>query len=423
MNLNRVVVTGMGMVTPIGLNTESSWANSLTGKSGLSRITHFDCSRHAVQISGYCHEFNGAKLLDPLLPKEHAEAVGNMHRSTQMAMVAGYEAMAQSGLVITDQLSDDFGCYIGTGGGGTDLYLDIAEILATKGPSRVRSMYSFMLMPNHTAGMGALLFKARGPVDCVSSACCTGNDAMRLAFQEIQLGRCLAMLTGGTEACINPAVMASFATARAITRDFNDNPTAASRPFTLTRSGFVWGEGAVIFVMEELEHARNRRAKILFEIIGAYSTDDSYHETAPQPDGLGSQKAMRGAMLQAGISPEEVDLLSLHGTSTPLNDKTETLALKAVGLGEIPAYGSKSKVGHLIGASGPHSIAECYLGLRDEVVPGTLNYDDPDPECDLNLSRENRPLRLGAHIGLNNNAGFGGHNTCIIIRLWDQDAT
>lgn len=437
--MRRVVITGLGMVTPLGLSTKESWQNALLGKSGVRPIDpklFFDPSSHDVQIAGFNPDFDGVKILKGLLPKDEAgedttsednpqkkklPSPRRMPRSTQMAIVAGFEAMKQSGLVITPELADDFGLYLGTGGGATDLYMDATRTIDAKGPSRVSAFYSFQLMPNNAAAMGALIFGANGPVVHVSSACCTGNDAMRLAYQEIVLGRCKVVMTGGTEAAINSVVIASFANARALTKEFNDNPTAASRPFTLTRSGFVWGEGSVVFIFEELDHAQARGANILGEVLAAYATDDSFHETAPQPEGIGAQKAMRGALKQASLEPEEIDLLSLHGTSTPLNDKTESLAINRV-FGErapsIPAFANKSRAGHLIGASGPYSIAECLLSLRDKVVPPTLNYDDPDPDCQLNLSAKVQPLPVGSRIGLNNNAGFGGHNTCIIVSLF-----
>lgn len=434
----RVVITGMGTVNPLGLNVQESRKASLEGKSGIHRITakpFFDPDGHAAQIAGFYPGFDGVAMLKTLMPtpegkedrddndnpdKRHVPKPHRFPRCTQLAMVAGYEAMAQSGLEVTEELADEFGVCIGTGGGGTDLYIQATRTLDSRGPSKVSSLYSYQLMPNHPAAMASILFGATGPIIHNSSACCTGHDAIRLGSQEILLGRCRAVLAGGTEAAINPCLIASYATARALTTASNDNPEAASRPFTLSRSGFVWAEGAWMFVLEEYEQALARGAHIIAEIIAAEATGDSWHETHPEPSGLGAQKAMVRALKKAGLNPEQVDHLSLHGTSTPLNDRIESYAIKHV-FGShalvVPAIATKSKRGHMIGASGTDSMAEGILDLREGICSQTLNYDDPDPECGLNLSKEVRDLRKGARIGMATNAGFGGHNTSILYAV------
>lgn len=423
----RAWITGLGMVTPLGLNTPTNWEAQLAGKSGISKIHQFDTTRHDVKIAGQIlpdfWENPKTYLPDIRVPSRNVNVHKDsrrMHRVTQLGVMAAHEAITQSGLEITDSNRKRVGVYVGTGGGGANEYIDATRTLddPKAGPNRVDPILSVRVMPNATAGMISKIFGAHGPSLVIAAACATGNEAARLGLQELERGRCDAMIVVGAEAALDPIVIAAFGNLHALTSNFNDCPERASRPFDRDRSGFVWSDAAVAWVIETEESARARGAEPLGYLLGAYATDDAFHETRPTDDAMGSQDAMRGALEEAGLNPTDVDLISLHGTSTPENDIKETLAVNGVFGPElastIMAEAAKSRGGHMIGASGLFSASNAVLQLRHKVVLPTLNLDHQDPACNLNLAKEPRELKQ-ARKAVINNAGFGGHNSVLVV--------
>ena len=412
----RVVVTGVGMITPVGHDAPSSWAALLAGENGGGPITLFEPDdRFATRIACEVKGFNPAEHLNK-------REVRRYDRFAQFALVAAAEAMAGAGLegCPPGVAAERFGVIIGSGIGGVDTYETQVRRLVKFGPRRVSPFFVPMFIPNIGSGLVSIRYGAQGPNHSTVSACSSGAHAIGDAFRVIQRGDADVMLTGGAEAAIVPISIAGFSSMKAMSRR-NDTPQTASRPFDATRDGFVIGEGAGCLVLESLETARAREAPILGEIVGCGATADAYHITAPVPGGAGAQNAMRLALEDGGVSPDEVGYINAHGTSTPYNDEIETAAIKAV-LGEDLARativgGTKSMTGHTLGAAGAIESVISVMVLMDGRIPPTTNYQHPDPECDLDYATGGMVERP-VDVALSNSFGFGGHNVCLAFRRW-----
>ena len=410
--LKRVVITGLGAITPIGNTLTEYWEGLLKGKSGIGQITHFDAAKHACRIAGEVKGFDPHDYLDRKDAKR-------MDRFAQFGVCASLQALADSGLVINDLNADQVGVIIGTGVGGLKVLEDQQEIYLTRGPSRCSPFMIPMMIGNMAAGLTAIHTGAKGPNSCTVTACAAGSNAIGDAFRLIQQGYAQAMICGGAEAAVTPLGLAGFASARALSTR-NDDPTRASRPFDRDRDGFVMGEGSGILVLEELETALNRGAKIYGEIVGYGMTCDAYHMTAPVPDGRGATRSMELALKDGGITPEQVSYINAHGTSTTANDVTETKAIKKA-LGDqaqkIAISSTKSMTGHLLGGSGGIEAVATALAIANDKVPPTINLEHPDPECDLDyVPDQSRPLDI--NVALSNSFGFGGHNVTLAFKKY-----
>ncbi|MCB0209575.1 MAG: beta-ketoacyl-ACP synthase II, partial [Anaerolineae bacterium] len=373
----RVVVTGMGAVTPVGNNVEEAWNNLKAGVSGIAPITHFDTSDFETTFAGEVKGFDANKLFG-------RKEARRLDRYTHFAMEASRQAIDDSGLLKNGTDRTRVGMVIGSCVGGMGSVMEQHEVLQTRGPSRVNPFTITMMLPDTAPARIAIDYNITGPNMAIVSACATGTDSLGEAFEIIRRGDADAIIAGGAEAVINPLIMASFQVMKAISTN-NDNPAGACRPFDLNRDGFVMSEGSVVLVLEELEHAKKRKANILAEVIGYGTCVEAYHLAAPREDGLGAVTAMSRAIAKAGIDAQEIDYVNTHGTSTRLNDKVETRAIKDV-LGEH-AYdmimtSSKSMTGHLFGAAGAIEAMVCVKTLNDGIISPTINYETPDPECD-----------------------------------------
>ena len=413
----RVVVTGLGMITPIGHDTPSSWAALLAGKNGGGPITHFDADeRYATRIACEVKDFDPA----PYLNKRE---IRRYDRFAQFAVVAADEAMACAGLegCPPGVRPERFGVIIGSGIGGVETYESQVRKLVEFGPRRVSPFFVPMFIPNIGSGLVSIRYGAQGPNHATVSACSSGAHAIGDAFRVIQRGDADVMVTGGAEAAIVPISIAGFASMKAMSTR-NDTPETASRPFDATRDGFVIGEGAGCLVLESLDTARARDARVLGEVIGCGATADAYHITAPVPGGAGAQHAMRLALEDGGVPPDAVGYINAHGTSTQYNDEVETAAIKAV-LGEHAARAvivgsTKSMTGHTLGAAGAIESIIALKVLMEGSIPPTTNYRHPDPECDLDYAT-NGAVERPVEIALSNSFGFGGHNVCLAFRRWN----
>ena len=412
----RVAITGVGMVTPVGLDVESSWDALLSGVSGAGAITHFDAEGYATRIACEIDDF------DPGAHISRKEA-RRYDRFLQLAVVAGDEAMRSAGLGRSSlpAAPTASGALIGSGVGGIATLEANCSILGRRGPSRVSAFFIPMFIPDIAAGVLSIRYGLKGPNYATVSACASGTHAIGQAARHISRGDAELMLAGGAEAAVTPITIAGFAAMRAMSRR-NDDPKGASRPFDAGRDGFVIGEGAGILVLEEMDRARARGAEILAELAGYGATGDAYHFTAPPPDAEGAQEAMRAALADAGISADRLDYVNAHGTSTPANDPAETRAIKAV-LGER-AYGvvvgsTKSMTGHLLGAAGAIEAVMCVMACRTGRIPPTINFSEPDAECDLDYAHGGAVERT-VEAALNNSFGFGGHNACLVTRRYED---
>lgn len=412
LQLKRVVVTGLGAITPLGNNLPEYWEGLLSGRNGIGQITLFDASGHACQIAGEVKGFDPHDYLDRKEAKR-------MDRFALFAVAASKQAICDAQLVINDLNAQLIGVIIGTGVGGIKVMEEQNEILLTKGPSRCSPFTIPMMIPNMAAGLTAIHIGAKGPNSCTVTACASGSNAIGDAFRLIQHGYVKAMICGGTESAITPLSVAGFASAKALSTR-NDDPAHASRPFDQDRDGFVMGEGAGILLLEELDHALERGAKIYGEIVGYGMTCDAYHMTSPVPDGRGATQAMELAMLDGAIKPEQVSYINAHGTSTAANDVTETKAIKKA-LGkyayEVPVSSTKSMTGHLLGGSGGIEAVATVMALAHDQLPPTINLVNRDPECDLDYV----PGQSRSHIvevALSNSFGFGGHNVTLAFRKY-----
>ncbi len=410
----RVVVTGLGMVTPLGLDVATSWARLVRGESAVGPITAFDASGFPSRIAAEIKEFDPAQ--HGIDPKE----ARRMDRFVQLAVVAAREAVRDAGLPVPFQPAERAGVYIGSGMGGLITLSEQMEVLARRGPSRVSPFLVPMMICDMASGQVSIDLGAQGPNLGIVSACATGAHAIGEAAEAIRRGVVDVMIAGGTEAAITPIGIAGFAAARALSTR-NEAPERASRPFDALRDGFVMGEGAGVLVLERLAHARRRGARIYAELVGYGSSADAYHPTAPPEDGYGAVRCMRQALEQAGLPPEAVDYLNAHGTSTPLNDRAETAAIKAVfgaAAHRVAISSTKSMIGHLLGAAGGVEAIIAIKAIEEGIIPPTINYEHPDPECDLdytpNVARR-RPVR----VAMSNSFGFGGHNATLLFRSFD----
>ncbi len=412
LQLKRVVVTGLGAVTPLGNSLNEYWEGLLNGRSGIAPISLFDASHHACQIAG---EVKGFDPHDYVSRKE----AKRMDRFAQFGVAASKQALEDAKFEINDLNAEQVGVMIGTGVGGLKVLEDQQEIYLNRGPSRCSPFMIPMMIANMAAGLAAIHTGAKGPNSCTVTACAAGSHAVGDAFRLVQRGYAQAMICGGTEAAVTPLGTAGFASARALSTR-NSEPTKASRPFDQDRDGFVMGEGAGILLLEELEHALTRGAKIYGEIVGYGMTCDAYHMTAPVPGGEGATRAIQLALKDGGLSPEQVSYINAHGTSTPANDPTETKAIKKA-LGEsaykILVSSTKSMTGHLLGGSGGIEAVATAMAIANDKVPPTINLDNPDPDCDLDYiphtSREHR-----VDVALSNSFGFGGHNVTLAFKKY-----
>ncbi|HTP09789.1 MAG TPA: beta-ketoacyl-ACP synthase II [Anaerolineae bacterium] len=408
----RVVITGLGAVTPLGNDVPTTWSNVIAGKSGASLITQFDATGYKTRFACEVKNFDASALLGK-------KEVRRLDRFAQFAVSAAKQALDDSGLQVTPDNSWRSGVYIGTGIGGVGTLEAEIRALLTKGSDRVSPFMVPMMLPDMAAAQVAIRFGLRGPNMAVVTACASGNNAIGDAADCIRRDAADVMLAGGAEAAVIPIAIAGFANMTAISTR-NDAPQCASRPFDKERDGFVVGEGAAVVVLEELEHALARGARIYGELIGYGSTADAYHITAPEETGAGAAQAMRVAMKQANLQPDQIDYINAHGTSTPLNDKSETAALKAV-LGEtayrIPVSSTKSMTGHLLGAAGAIEAVFCMKVIEDGIIPPTINYEFPDPECDLDYV-PNTARQKNVDVVMSNSFGFGGHNAVVIFKRY-----
>jgi 3-oxoacyl-[acyl-carrier-protein] synthase II len=408
--LQRVVVTGLGAVTPIGNTVSEYWEGLTSAKNGVEAITLFDAAQHACRFAAEVKNFDPSGFIEPKDAKR-------WDRFCKFGVVAAKQALADSGLTITPDNAHRIGVSIGSGVGGLLTMETQAHVLKDKAPGRVSPFTVPMMIPNMATGLAAIALGAKGPSSAVATACAAGSNAIGDAFQLLQLGKADAMICGGAESAITPLGVAGFASAKALSFR-NDDPSSASRPFDKTRDGFVIGEGSGMLVLETLAHAEARSATILAEVVGYGTTCDAHHITSPTPGGVGGAAAMRLALEDGGIAADSVDYVNAHGTSTPANDSNETAAIKSA-LGsranDIPVSSTKSMTGHLLGGSGGIEAVACVLALRNGVVPPTINYNNPDPECDLDVVPNTaRELTLGTV--LSNSFGFGGHNVCLAFR-------
>jgi 3-oxoacyl-[acyl-carrier-protein] synthase II len=404
----RVVVTGLGVVTSLSRQVDDLWERVLRGESGIGPITSFDTARYRVHFAGEVQNWATDGYI------EHKEAK-RLDRFSQFAMVAGIDAVKDSGLDFA--LEDTYRCgvFMGTGIGGLLEIETQHEKLLTKGPERVSAFTVPKLMLNAAGGQLSIQYKLRGPNATVATACASATNAIGEAFKLVQDGEADVMLTGGTEATVTPMGISAFSNMRALS-ERNDDPTHASRPFDMDRDGFVLSEGAGILVLEELEHAKRRGARIYSEVLGYGVSSDGGHITQPDETGDGAARAMANAMRDAGIKPQQMDYINLHGTSTPLGDAAETTAIKRV-FGEhaykMALSSTKSQLGHLLGASGGVEMVLTVLALVRGVIPPTVNYQTPDPVCDLDYT-PNEPRQRKIVLAMKNSFGFGGHNACVV---------
>ncbi len=408
MSQKRVVVTGCGTVNPLGNCVNDFWEGLLAGKSGIDLVKGFDTSDYTTRIGGQ------VKDLDPLLYFDKKEA----RRTTKFiiyAVAAATEAIKQSGLDIKSN-PYEVGVEIGSGIGGIEILEEMAVILKEKGPSKVSPFTVPMMIPDMATGIVSIKTGAKGPNSCAVTACASAANAIGNAYKLIERGSAIAMIAGGAECAITPLGLASFCAARSLSTD-NDNPKGASRPFDGTRNGFVMGDGSGIVVLEEYEHAKKRGANILAEIIGFGTTGDAYHLTAPAPGGEGAARAMKMALKDANLSPENIDYINAHGTSTLLNDKNESAAIKEV-FGDyakdVSISSTKSMTGHLLGAAGGIEAIVGIKAIQDNIVPPTINQALKDPDCDLDFT-PNQAKEKEINTIMSNSLGFGGHNTVLIF--------
>ena len=408
--LHRVVVTGLGAVTPIGNDVPTYWEGLSTGKNGVAPITLFDAARHACRFAAEVKGFDPSGSIEPKEAKR-------WDRFCQFAVVAAKQAVAHAGLTIDANNANRVGTAIGSGVGGLLMMETQAHVLAERGPDRVSPFCVPMMIPNMATGLTAIALGAKGPSSAVATACAAGSNAIGDAYRLIQMGLADAMVCGGAESAITPLGVAGFASAKALSFR-NDDPATASRPFDAERNGFVIGEGAGVIVLESLEHARARGAEILAEVVGYGMTCDAHHITSPSPGGIGGAEAMRLALADARIEAAAVDYVNAHGTSTQANDSNETAAIKSA-LGErayqIPVSSTKSMTGHLLGGSGGIEAVAAVLAIGHNLVPPTINYQNPDPACDLDVV-PNQAREQTLNVVLSNSFGFGGHNVCLAFR-------
>ena len=412
MNKRRVVVTGVGLITPLGTGTEKSWENLLDGRSGIRKITQFDATHFTCQVAGEVPDFEINQFIEIKEQKK-------MDRFIHFAFAAAKMAVEDSGLKITKDNADRIGVLVGSGIGGLSAIEHYHTILLEKGPKRISPFFIPMLIINLAAGQISIHFGAKGPNSAVATACASGTHSIGDAFKIIKRGEADAMISGGTEAVITPLAVGGFSSMKALSTR-NNEPEKASRPFDRDRDGFVMGEGAGIMVLEDMEHALSRGAKIYAEITGYGMTGDAYHITSPPPEGEGAARCMRASLKDANIHPEEIEYINAHGTSTKYGDELETQAIKSV-FGKhaykFAVSSTKSMTGHLLGAAGGVEGVICALSIFNKIIPPTINLENPDPECDLDYV-PNKARAMDINMAMSNSFGFGGTNACIIFKRY-----
>lgn len=407
----RVVITGMGVVSSLGIGVDNFWGSIKEGKNGISSVTKLDVSNMNCKVAAEIKEFDPTLFID----KKEAK---RMDKFSQYAVSAAKMAVDNSGIDLDKVNKYRFGVVVGSGIGGIETFEDQHSVYLEKGPGRVSPFFIPMLISNMAAGLIAIQFGAKGFNECVVTACATSTNAVGDAFKVIQRGDADIMITGGAEACITPMAFAGFCSMKAMST--TEDPTIASRPFDAERNGFVMGEGAGILILEELEHALSRGANIIAEVVGYGCTNDAHHITAPAPEGEGGARCMKMAVNDAGIRPDEIGYVNAHGTSTEYNDKFETAAIKTV-FGEhakkLAVSSTKSMTGHLLGAAGAVEAIITALSLREGFLPATINYNTPDPECDLDYV-PNKGRKADINYALSNSLGFGGHNATLVLKKY-----
>lgn len=407
----RIVITGIGLVTPYGVGKDIFWEGLISGKNAIDYLTTVDTTDSPVKVGGEVKDFDP----EGLLGKKEAR---KMDRFTQFAVVAGIEAIKDAGLNFDKVDRERVGVIVGSGIGGIHILEQQHSLLLERGPDRISPFFIPMLISNMASAYLSIMFGLKGISFSVNTACATGATAIGEAFKAIQLGECDIVITGGTDSAITPLSIAGFTNMKALST--RNDPTKASRPFDAERDGFVIAEGAGIMVIEDLESARSRGANVYAEIVGIGSTSDAYHLTAPEPEGRLQARAMELALIYGGINKEDVDYINAHGTSTPLNDVVETKAIKTL-FGDlaykIPISSNKSMIGHTLGAAGAIELIATALTIKEGIIPPTINYEHPDPECDLdyvpNVKREKE-----VRVALSNSFGFGGHNVSIALKKY-----
>ena len=412
--MSRVVITGMGLLTPVGNNVSSTWEALCQGKSGVGPITFFDTSRFRVHFGAEVKNFDPSVFMD-------RKEIRRTDAFEHFAIAASKQALGQSGLQITEENADDVGIYIGSSIGGLSSLIDATKTLLERGPDRISPFSVNMISVDNAPGLVSIMTGARGPNWAAVSACATSSNTIGEAWETIRRGDARAMIAGGAEKAINPLSLAAFDNMRALSRD-NDDPQRASRPFDATRDGFVMGEGAGMVVLEDLDFARARGATILTEMIGYGSTADAYHETEPAPGGAGIARAMRRALQKAGLRPDQVDYINAHGTSTPYNDLTETNAIKncfAEHAYNVPISSTKSMIGHTMGAAGAIEAVVSIMSILTGIISPTINLHHPDPECDLDYVPDTA-REATVNVAMSNSMGFGGHNACLIFKRFHE---
>lgn len=410
----RVVITGIGMVTPLGLNATETWKNLISGKSGVSHISSFDTENFETRIAAEITNFDPTQFMDS------KEARRN-DRFSQLAISASIQAVNQANLVINESVAERIAVIIGSGIGGILTISEQFNVLQEKGPSRISPFLVTKMLVDMASAQVSIKLGTKGPNYSTVTACASGSDAIGHGFELIKRKAADVVIAGGTEASICPIAICGFSACGALSRR-NDNPKEASRPFEADRDGFVMGEGSAILVIENLEYALERGAQPIAEIIGYGSTSDSVHITQPHPSGQGGANAMRLALNQANLLPTDIDYINAHGTSTPLNDRAETQAIKTVFKDhayKIPISSTKSMTGHLMGAAGALEAAVCALSIKNSVIHPTINLFNPDPECDLNYTSWT-PIRGPVNTAITNSLGFGGHNSSLIFSKFEE---
>ncbi len=410
----RVVITGMGTLNPLGHDVDTFWAGLVAGRSGIGIITAYDASQEAVRIAGEVKGFDPVALLGPKQAKR-------TDRFSQLILAAADQAIADARLTFGHNGDNrHVGVIVGTGMGGMGTLLNGYDVMLSRGPKRVSALMAPMMMPNAGAGEIAIKYGLHGVAMSLNSACATGSNALGESAERIRWGAAEVMICGGGESLMHPLTLAAFSNMKAVSHR-NDEPERASRPFDATRDGFVMSEGAGVLVLESLEHAQRRGARIYAELVGYGASSDAFHITAPDEDGGGAALCMLNALQDAGMRPEDIDYINAHGTSTPLNDATETRAIHTVfgdHANRLEISSTKSVIGHLMGASGAVEAIAAAKTLQTGIVHPTINYETPDPECELdyvpNRARESHP-----RTALSNSFGFGGHNATIILRRWE----
>jgi 3-oxoacyl-[acyl-carrier-protein] synthase II len=410
----RVVVTGMGAVSPMGLDVPSLWDGIVASKSGIGPITLFDSEGFETRIAGEVKGFDPTNYMD-------RKEARRTDRFVHLALAATQEALRSSGLQITDKNRDEIGVFVGSGIGGIETSTTQSNVLHTRGPGRVSPFTIPAMIPNIAAGHVSIMSGARGPCMCIITACASSAHSIGEASENIRRGAAQAIIAGGAEASITPLSVAGFNSARAISTR-NDDPEGASRPFDATRDGFILSEGAAMLILEDLDHAMKRDAPILAEVVSYAASSDAFHVTQPPEHGEGAALAMKKTLQYGQLAPSEVSYINTHGTSTPIGDVAETRAIKHV-FGEyaqrVPVSSSKSQLGHMLGTAGAIESIVCILAIQNNLMPPTINLTHPDPACDLNHIKE-KPQPGSVDVVMNNSFGFGGHNVSMILRRFEE---